>query len=130
MRAERVRAYVNLTRRICREHGLEAPITLTSLSNRVFDSTVPLLFARDDESEAARARACFEALFDEGRRLGFLPYRVGVHSMGLIVRPDAPFWRFAQRLKDAVDPGGVLAPGRYAIDAPSGLPSRGGDERR
>jgi FAD/FMN-containing dehydrogenase len=115
MRGERVRAYVDLVRRVCRAHGMDAPITLTSLSDRAFDSTVPLLFARDDAGEADRARRCYEALFEAGRAEGLVPYRMGIQFMGLMVKPDAPFWRMAKRLKDAVDPGGILSPGRYSI---------------
>jgi hypothetical protein len=78
MRPDRVRCYVDTVRRECRSHGLDAPITLTSLSAHAFDSTIPLLFSRDSAAEGARAEACYRAPFAAGRAEGFVPYRVGV----------------------------------------------------
>jgi 4-cresol dehydrogenase (hydroxylating) len=114
MRPERVRCYVNMVHSVCRRHGMEAPITLTSLSERVFDSTLPLLFNRNNEEEAARAHECYVALFEAGRREGFIPYRVGVQFMPLIIDPSAPFWQLTNRIKMVLDPGQILAPGRYS----------------
>jgi 4-cresol dehydrogenase (hydroxylating) len=114
MRPERARAYVELARRTCRKHGLDAPITFTSLSERAFDSTLPLLFARDNAEEAARAKACYEELFSAGLAEGFVPYRVGVSLLSRLVDARCPFWRMVGHIKDSLDPAGILAPGRYA----------------
>ncbi len=114
MKAERVRAYVELVTRICVEHGMEPLITLTSLSNRCFDSTVPLLYNKDNPDESARAHACFDALFRAGQAEGFLPYRMGVQSMHHVVDADKPCWKLSAAIKHAIDPDNVIAPGRYA----------------
>jgi 4-cresol dehydrogenase (hydroxylating) len=114
MMAERVRTYVGLVENICIEHGIEPLITLTSISPRCFDSTVPILFNRDDPAEAERADACYRALFEMGRGEGFLPYRMGVQYMDLVTVTDSVFWRLVAKIKQAVDPGGIIAPGRYS----------------
>lgn len=113
MKAAQVRTFVKIVRSVCHEHGLEPLITLTSQSPRCFDATVPLLFRLDDAEETARAQACYEALFRAGQAEGFLPYRMNVQSMHLAVKNN-PFWVLAGRLKEAVDPGGIIAPGRYS----------------
>lgn len=113
MKAERVRRYVSLVDSICRKHGIEPLITLTSLSPRIFDSTVPLLFDPDDPDESARANACYLELFEAGRREGLLPYRMGAQHMNLVTDADIPYWKLVSKLKDAIDPDGVIAPGRY-----------------
>lgn len=115
MKAERVRAYVELVERTCRAHGIEPLVTLTSLGERCFDSTVPILFDREDPGECARAQACFEALFEAGRAQGFLPYRLSVGAMRKMVDPESAFWRLGSALKKAVDPENLIAPGRYAV---------------
>lgn len=113
MMPERVRTYVGLVENICIEHGIEPLITLTSLSPRCFDSTVPILFNRDDPEEASRADACYRALFEMGCGEGFLPYRMGVQYMNLVTAKDSDFWRLVLKIKQAIDPGGIIAPGRY-----------------
>lgn len=115
MKPGSVRVYVDMVQRVCTTYKIDPLITLTSLSERCFDSTVPLLFNRTDEGEVAQAHACYEALFHAGRREGFLPYRVGVQSMHLIVEPSAPCWHLAATLKRALDPFNIIAPGRYAV---------------
>jgi 4-cresol dehydrogenase (hydroxylating) flavoprotein subunit len=113
MTGERVRRYVEMTGEICPSYGIEPLITLTSLSDRCFDSSVPLLFDGREPSQAARARACYRALLEGGRREGFLPYRLGIQAMDWLRPADAPCSGIAAAIKSAVDPGGIIAPGRY-----------------
>jgi|JI6StandDraft_1071083.scaffolds.fasta_scaffold25742_3 4-cresol dehydrogenase (hydroxylating) len=115
MQAQSVRRYLDLARRVCARYGIEAPVTLTGLSERAFDSSLALLFSPDDEQESARAEACYRALLAEGRAEGFVPYRVGSYFMPLIVTEAYTCWRMGSRLQEALDPGGILAPGRYAL---------------
>ncbi len=114
MKPERVRVYVEMVKRICIEHGIDPLITLTSLTDRCFDSTVPLLFDRGNQEEAGRAQNCYDALFNAGKEEGFLPYRVGVQSMHLITRYDGSYWNLVTTLKRAIDPDNIIAPGRYS----------------
>ncbi len=113
MKSDSVRRYVEMIHDVCPRHGIEPLITLTSLSDRCFDSSVPLLFDRRDANQTARARSCYRALFEAGRREGLLPYRVGIQAMDWITRSDAPYWDLVAAIKSAIDPGGLVAPGRY-----------------
>ncbi|ANB03737.1 FAD-linked oxidase [Ectothiorhodospira sp. BSL-9] len=105
--------YVEEVERVCAEHGIEPLITLTSLSDRCFDSTVPLLFDRDDPEAAERANACYAALLSSGQALGCVPYRAGINSMHLYTGIDSAHWRLVKQLKTAIDPNNIMAPGRY-----------------
>jgi 4-cresol dehydrogenase (hydroxylating) len=118
LRPRSVRSFVDLVRRECGRHGLEAPITLVGLSERAFDCPLALLFARDDPEESARAEACYRALFAAGREQGLVPYRLGVQFMSLLVDPEKTGWQMGSRLKRALDPEGILAPGRYCLPDP------------
>ncbi len=109
----RVRRYVAMVGDVCARHGIEPLITLTSLSDRCFDSSVPLLFDRRDAAATRRAQACYLALLEAGKDEGFLPYRVGVQAMDWLVRPGSPYWDMVAAVKSAVDPLGIIAPGRY-----------------
>jgi 4-cresol dehydrogenase (hydroxylating) len=114
MKPASVTRYVELVGGICESYGIEPLITLTSLSDRCFDSSVPLLFDRRDADEARRARSCYNALFEAGKREGFIPYRAAIHAMDHVIRRGTPFWDMVAAIKSAVDPEEIIAPGRYA----------------
>jgi 4-cresol dehydrogenase (hydroxylating) len=114
MRPEAVTKYVAMVHEVCFAHGIEPLITLTSLTDRCFDSTVPLLFDRGDAQQMARAKACFEALFVAGRSQGLMPYRLGIQSMSQVTGMSSPFWDLVATIKSAIDPDHIIAPGRYA----------------
>lgn len=44
---------------------------------------------------------------------GFPPYRAGVSSMDLLDPGRATYWEVVSTLKEALDPRGIIAPGRY-----------------
>ena len=114
MKPGAVRNYVTMVHEVCVAHGIEPLITLTSLTDRCFDSTVPLLFDRGDAGQAARAGACFDALFEAGREQGCIPYRLGIQSMRRATGMRSPFWDLVGTIKAAIDPDRIIAPGRYA----------------
>lgn len=113
MRPAAVRAYSDMVKRIAVAHGIEPLITFTSISDRLFDSTVPIIFRREDEEGLARATACYQSLLQEGRVSGFFPYRVGINTMPTLASLQSDSLRFHTRLRQAVDPDNLLSPGRY-----------------
>lgn len=114
LRAEAVAAYLTMVERVCRQHGIEPLVTLTTQSDRCVDSTLPILFDPRDAEQASRAQACYRALLEEGRALGFVPYRYPAHEMARLVEESQPYWALVKAIKTAVDPGAVIAPGRYS----------------
>lgn len=115
MKTDIVRQYVDFVHEVCKKHYIEPLITLTSLSDRCFDSTVPILFDAKNPKEVAQAKACLNELFNEGQKLGFYPYRASIDMMDQVVSADQTFWKLQKKLKDAVDPQGIVAPGRYSL---------------
>lgn len=113
MRGEGARAYVEMVREITRRHGIEPLLTFTSLSDKLFDSTVPLLFDRDAPAAVAAAQACYKELIVAGRERGWFPYRVGVDAMPEVTGLLKDAERLHARLRHALDPQDLLAPGRY-----------------
>lgn len=113
MTAAAVLHFVALARDGTIGHGFNPLITLTSLSDRAFDGTVPIVFRHADET--ARAHACYAALLAAGQQAGLLPYRLTIESMrALADDPGSVFWQLVGRLKSAIDPQNIMAPGRYA----------------
>ncbi|MEX0606338.1 MAG: FAD-binding oxidoreductase [Marinobacter sp.] len=113
IRGADVRRYIDMIERICPQYGVNPLITLTTVNDRCFDSTVPLLFDRSDADATARANDCYRALFEAGQKEGFLPYRLNIDAMGILNSGGSAFLRLASQLKAAVDPNSILAPGRY-----------------
>ncbi|WP_152204899.1 FAD-binding oxidoreductase [Marinobacter changyiensis] len=113
IRGKDVRSYINMIERICPQYGVNPLITLTTVNDRCFDSTVPLLFDRRDADATARANDCYRALCEAGQKEGFLPYRLNIDAMGILNTGGSAFSRLASQLKAAVDPNFILAPGRY-----------------
>ncbi|WP_367155328.1 FAD-binding oxidoreductase [Methylomonas sp. HYX-M1] len=114
MRPDVTREFVEMASRICRAHKIEPLITLTSVSDRCWDSTVPILFDKRNQAEIGRAHACYEELLDAGRKLGFVPYRLGIQSMGLLA-DESVQPKLLRKLKNAIDPDNIIAPGRYGL---------------
>ncbi len=113
MKPQVVRTYVEMVRRICIEHRIEPLITLTSVSDRCFDSTVPILFDRADPQAVERAGQCYRALLAAGRDVGCVPYRAPVDAMRFFMPDNTPYWEIVSGLKHLLDPSGILSPGRY-----------------
>lgn len=115
MKPALVRDYVEMVKRVCIAHQVDPLITLTSLSDKLFDSTVPLLFERQDPDAIERVQLCYQALYDEGKKLGMLPYRMGVQCMDLLGTSGSSYWQTAQKIKSVIDPNQIIAPGRYEV---------------
>jgi 4-cresol dehydrogenase (hydroxylating) len=113
MRPTTARAYAKLVASITSQYGIEPLITFTSISDRLFDSTVPLIFDRADPEAAAAAATCYRKLFEAGRDLGVFPYRVGVASMDALAALQSDSLAFHARLRQGLDPDNLIAPGRY-----------------
>lgn len=113
IRGNDVRRYVDMIERVCPQYGINPLITLTTVNDRCFDSTVPLLFDRRDTDATTRANDCYRALVEAGQKEGFLPYRLNIDAMGILNTGGSAFSRLASQLKAAVDPNSILAPGRY-----------------
>jgi 4-cresol dehydrogenase (hydroxylating) len=109
-----VQAFRAVIEPILARHGLETCITLTAVNERCFDCTLPILFDKDDAGERARAEACYAELSEKCAEAGFIPYRLGLQSMPDESAADDVFWGVVRKLKSALDPQGIVSPGRYA----------------
>ncbi|MBC7359504.1 MAG: FAD-binding oxidoreductase [Desulfacinum sp.] len=116
MHPSEVRAFVQLARSTVHAFGFEACFTFTAVTARAFDCNFPILYNKKDLEETQRALACYETLMDKCMKEGFIPYRVGINSMGKVVDPSDTFWQAVGKIKSALDPHLILAPGRYSLD--------------
>lgn len=109
---ECVKEYTRMVDATMARFDFDPMVTLTTLSCRVFDSSVPILF--DQKTEANKARDCYQSLLEEGRKIGCLPYRLNVDVMQDFHRNvGSDPSDFLKSLKRSVDPTNCIAPGRY-----------------
>ena len=94
-------------------YGFDLFATFSMINERTLGGVLTVAYDRDDPEEAARARACHDAVFAQMLEAGYIPYRAGNHAMAALDPDGDSYWRTVAALKAALDPQGILAPGRY-----------------
>lgn len=112
-RKEDVLKSFDLGEKICKKYGFDFCPTYSMASGRCIDNTIPLIYNKDDREETKRAAKCNEELILEHKKLGYVIYRSGISSMKYIVDKDDSFWKVKKKIKEALDPNSIIAPGRY-----------------
>jgi 4-cresol dehydrogenase (hydroxylating) flavoprotein subunit len=96
------------------EHGFEPMLSFTLVSERALTCVVSIGYDRDVPGEDDRAMNCYRELQQTLMANGYFSYRAGVQSMLEMTRHEE-YNRLLGRIKNAVDPRNILAPGRYSI---------------
>jgi len=112
IRAEIVTIYIKNVYEICQRHQIDPLVTLTTVSNVCFDSTIPILF--DKENGQAQAKKCYQELMQMAHDIGIMPYRINVDSMKIYQENQhLTSVQLIHQIKQVLDPNNILAPGRY-----------------
>ncbi|MEM7225454.1 MAG: FAD-binding oxidoreductase [Pseudomonadota bacterium] len=94
-------------------HGFDLFVTLNLVTERALGAVLNIVYDKADPEEATRARGCYDQLLDSLMAEGLPPYRVGIQSMAQLDQGSDVFWDVAAEIKAALDPEGMIAPGRY-----------------
>ncbi|HEY1044241.1 MAG TPA: FAD-linked oxidase, partial [Telluria sp.] len=95
------------------EHGFDLFATFSMITERALGGVLTIAYDKDDPAETARARSCYKASFDILMAAGYIPYRVGNQSMADLDPHGDTYWKTVAAIKAALDPLGIIAPGRY-----------------
>ncbi|MES2899820.1 MAG: FAD-binding oxidoreductase [Pseudomonadota bacterium] len=98
---------------IFREHGFDLFLTYSMINERALGAVITVAYDKQDMDETARAGQCYRAVFARVMKAGYIPYRVGSQSMAELDPHQDVYWRTVARIKQALDPDGLIAPGRY-----------------
>jgi 4-cresol dehydrogenase (hydroxylating) len=93
-------------------HGFEPQMSISLATERTLVCVITISYDRDTAGEDARAMACYQELNERLLALGYPPYRWSVRS-GENVAGGTGFDRAVGAIGQALDPNGILAPGRY-----------------
>jgi 4-cresol dehydrogenase (hydroxylating) flavoprotein subunit len=117
MDASLVRDFIQEATRVCIAEGIEPMITLTAISERCFDSTIPLVFDVKSEADQEKARRCYEALIEVAQEFRVFPYRMDIESQRRVFDRrigESASLSLTEKLLLAADPNGIFSPGRYS----------------
>jgi 4-cresol dehydrogenase (hydroxylating) len=104
--------------------GFEPMISLTMLTPRTVHAVISITYDREIRGEDERAMNCYFALAERCTAAGYHPYRLGIHAMQQSLTPTESYAAVLARLKAALDPNAVLAPGRYEERVSAEIESR------
>lgn len=112
---EHVMTVLGLCRPLFAEHGFDFVAALMTHNPRAVTLVMGILYYKDSPEETARAEALYRRLREVTGAAGYPTYRVSAPHQheALDGRPD--FREVADRLKAAIDPEGIIAPGRYGV---------------
>ncbi|MDZ4857781.1 MAG: FAD-binding oxidoreductase [Candidatus Hydrogenedentes bacterium] len=94
-------------------HGFEPLTTFTMINERAMIAVLNVYFDKSVPEEGAAAEACHHELVNALAKEGYLPYRAGTSTMQALHEIDDPFWGLLTQLKRSLDPGDIIARGRY-----------------
>lgn len=94
-------------------HGFEPMISITVLTDRTLSCVISISYDRDVAGEDERAAACYRDLVDSLARPGYYSYRLSIGFRAATMGQPGPYTDLLRKLKQTLDPAGVLAPGRY-----------------
>lgn len=111
--SDHVRNAVEIISAVTLEAGFEPFITLQCMSERSVILVASLHYDRDVPGDDERGRAWYRALAGRLRAAGYYSYRQSTLALAEGGDGGDAYDDFLRTLKRALDPKGILAPGRY-----------------
>lgn len=117
------RELMQIVNKVLPSYGFEPAVTLTLLNERCIDAVVSISFDRTASAPNGKpwdeqAVQCRDQLYQAMFEKGFYPYRTDVNKMAEMTRfGDSTYLSVLADLKQALDPKGILSPGRYIAES-------------
>ncbi|HLA64580.1 MAG TPA: FAD-binding oxidoreductase [Rhodothermales bacterium] len=109
---------VRLVEKVLPSYGFDPLLTFQAADARCLHAIVSLVYDRDEAGADGRALDAYHALADAFTGAGFPPHRLALPGQARPPAGDPAYGALVRTLKKALDPDGLLAPGRYDAGAP------------
>jgi len=113
LKGKTVSRMVAMIRETLEKYSFPPAMSMTTLSEKCGIGVIPVIYQAPGETE--RAHQCFRELWQRGIEIGCHPYRINIAAMPQMTQGHrSTYWETVANLKAAIDPDGILSPGRYA----------------
>lgn len=110
-----VMEYLATAKAAFERHEFDFYVALLMMNPRSVIALMAIIYKRDDPEEVARAERLYAQLLEDMRGARLQQYRAGVGAWGEIHSGSPALRNLNLRIKRALDPRNILAPGRYGI---------------
>ena len=104
---------LELARPIYRTYGFDFFVELIVESARAMIVLFGIFYDKKSEADSTRATDWYAAMKDCFMEHGYPPYRASVHTTAHAFESNPVFESVVRDIKSALDPGNIVAPGRY-----------------
>lgn len=112
-RAGDIQEAVRILESIEADFGIIPAATLNPMNDLSLESVINIYFDREDPVSVKNAHEANEEMIRRFYQRGFRFYRFDVKVARDYIDASNPHWQLVSRLKEALDPAGILSPGRY-----------------
>lgn len=97
------------------EYRFDCHITANLITERALAAVFSIDYDAENPAETQRARECYVKSVKKLFELGYPIYRASIAGMDIVMDKNDPYWQTISSLKKALDPDGIISPGRYDL---------------
>jgi 4-cresol dehydrogenase (hydroxylating) len=113
MTGKDARELTDILKPIYNKYGFDFLATFTLLTERSMCCVTNISFDKKRPEEVENAKICYKELVKNMMDAGFIPYRTGPGGFDSLSEGSEVFWDTVSQIKTALDPQGIISPGRY-----------------
>ncbi len=115
-KGQEVVEFTKACRLLFEKYKFDFYMTIMIFNARSVCPLMVILYDRKDGEEGLRAESLYREILCLSHRMGYQHFRAGINGWDQLYQSCPELKSFNQRLKKALDPSGVFAPGRYGIE--------------